>query len=140
MWVNPEVDQGFGLSNTLGVAGFTSGEAYKVGAASPYVQLPRLFVRQTINLGGEETHVEAGLNQLASTQTANRVVVTVGMPAFVYRWYFRAHSLRSLERNILRFVGIAPVRQTLIGSVETCGARRHAQWLCELHALGRSAK
>jgi high affinity Mn2+ porin len=78
LWVNPEVDQGFGLSNTLGVAGFTSGEAYKVGAAAPYFQLPRLFVRQTINLGGEAAQVEAGLNQLASRQTANRVVVTVG--------------------------------------------------------------
>ena len=78
LWVNPEVDQGFGLSNTLGVAGFTSGEAYKVGADAPYVQLPRLFVRQTINLGGEAAQVEAGLNQLASLQTANRVVVTVG--------------------------------------------------------------
>jgi high affinity Mn2+ porin len=78
LWVNPEVDQGFGLSNTLGVAGFTSGEAYKVGADVPYFQLPRLFVRQTINLGGEVAQVEAGLNQLASLQTANRVVVTVG--------------------------------------------------------------
>jgi high affinity Mn2+ porin len=78
LWVNPEVDQGFGLSNTLGVAGFTSGEAYKVGADVPYFQLPRLFVRQTMNLGGEGAHVEAGLNQLASSQTANRVVVTVG--------------------------------------------------------------
>jgi high affinity Mn2+ porin len=78
LWVNPEVDQGFGLSNTLGVVGFTSGEAYKVGADAPYFQLPRLFVRQTINLGGEVAHVEAGLNQLASLQTANRVVVTVG--------------------------------------------------------------
>ena len=78
LWVNPEVDQGFGLSNTLGVAGFTSGEAYKVGADAPYFQLPRLFVRQTINLGGEAAQVEAGLNQLASLQTANRVVVTVG--------------------------------------------------------------
>jgi high affinity Mn2+ porin len=78
LWVNPEVDQGFGLSNTLGVAGFTSGEAYKVGADAPYFQLPRLFIRQTINLGGEVAQVEAGLNQLASSQTANRVVVTVG--------------------------------------------------------------
>ena len=78
LWVNPEVDQGFGLSNTLGVAGFTSGEAYKVGADAPYFQLPRLFVRQTINLGGEVAQVEAGLNQLASRQTANRVVMTVG--------------------------------------------------------------
>ena len=78
LWVNPEVDQGFGLSNTLGVAGFPSGEAYKVGAAAPYLQLPRLFVRQTINLGGEAAHVEAGLNQLAGRQTANLIVVTVG--------------------------------------------------------------
>ena len=78
LWANPEVDQGFGLSNTLGVAGFTSGEAYKVGQATPYFQLPRLFVRQTLNLGGEAAQVEAGLNQLASLQAANRVVVTVG--------------------------------------------------------------
>ncbi len=39
----------------------------------------------------------------------------MGMPALVYRWYFRAHSVRSLERNILGFVGIAPVNETLIG-------------------------
>src|SRR5215813_8897620 len=78
LWVNPEVDQGFGLSSTLGVAGFTSGEAYKVGADAPYFQLPRLFIRQTITLGGEVAHVEAGLNQLAGSQAANRVVVTVG--------------------------------------------------------------
>jgi len=78
LWVNPEVDQGFGLSNTLGGAGFPSGEAYKVGAAAPYFQLPRLFVRQTITLGGEAAQVEAGLNQLAGRQTADRVVVTVG--------------------------------------------------------------
>ena len=44
---------GFGLSNTLGITGFTSGEAYKVGASVPYARLPRMFVRQTIDLGGE---------------------------------------------------------------------------------------
>jgi len=78
LWVNPEVDQGFGLSSTLGVAGFTSGEAYKVGAHAPYVELPRLFLRQTINLGGEASQVDAGLNQFAGSQTAHRVLVTVG--------------------------------------------------------------
>src|SRR5215475_9908635 len=83
LWVNPEVDQGFGLSNTLGVAGYTSGEAYKVGADAPYVRLHRLFVRQTINLGGDVTKVEAGLNQLAGSQTAHRVVVTAGKFAVV---------------------------------------------------------
>jgi len=77
-WANPEIDQGFGLSNTLGVAGFPSGEAYKVGEHRPYFRLPRAFLRQTIDLGGEEQSVAPDLNQLAGTQTADRVVVTVG--------------------------------------------------------------
>ena len=41
LWLNPEIDQGFGLGNTLGVAGFTSGEAYKIGFAYPYARLQR---------------------------------------------------------------------------------------------------
>jgi len=78
VWINPEIDQGFGLSSTVGVAGFPSGEAYKLGADFPYARLPRAFLRQTIGLGGEREKVEAGANQLAGTQLANRVVVTVG--------------------------------------------------------------
>lgn len=77
-WINPEIDQGFGLSNTLGVAGFPSGEAYKVGAAVPYARIPRMFVRQTIDLGGDVQKVATDINQFASSQTANRLVVTVG--------------------------------------------------------------
>ncbi len=78
LWVNPEIDQGFGLSNTLGVAGFTSGEAYKVGFTVPYARVPRMFIRQTIDLGGETQKVEAGINQFAASQTADRLVITVG--------------------------------------------------------------
>jgi high affinity Mn2+ porin len=78
IWVNPEVDQGFGLSNTLGVAGFPSGEAYKIGKKNPYWKLPRWFLRQTIDFGGESEKVDADLNQLAGHQTANRLVLTVG--------------------------------------------------------------
>lgn len=78
IWVNPEIDQGFGLSNTLGAAGFPSGEAYKVGKKYPYWKLPRWFLRQTIDLGGESEKVDADLNQLAGHQTANRLVLTLG--------------------------------------------------------------
>lgn len=78
LWIDPELDQGFGLGNTLGVAGFPSGEAYKVGFAYPYAQLPRAFMRQIINLGGDAQKVDAGINQFADSQTANRLVVTVG--------------------------------------------------------------
>ncbi len=78
IWINPEVDQGFGLSNTFGVAGYVSGEAYKVGKAEPYVLVQRGFLRQTINLGGETEKLDPDLNQLGGTQTANRLVFTIG--------------------------------------------------------------
>ena len=63
-----------------------------------------------------------------------RVVVTMGMPAFFYRLYYRSHSVRSLKRNILEFCGIAPVRTTLIGTVESEQARQMA--LAKVQALG----
>ena len=68
-----------------------------------------------------------------------RAVVTMGMPSLVYRWYFRAHSLRALERNILGFVGFAPIRETLVGSVEGQSDDDRKQWLGKLAALGRRA-
>jgi high affinity Mn2+ porin len=77
-WVNTEIDQGYGLSGTLGVAGFTSGEAYKKGADYPYTRLHRAFIRQTIDLGGDAQKVDAGINQFSGTQTENRLVFTVG--------------------------------------------------------------
>jgi high affinity Mn2+ porin len=78
VWVNEEIDQGFGLSNTLGVAGFPSGEAYKVGRAEPYFRMQRWFLRQTFDLGGEKADQGADLNSLAASHTANRLVVTLG--------------------------------------------------------------
>jgi high affinity Mn2+ porin len=78
LWADPEVDQGYGLSDTLGIAGFPSGEAYKVGASTPYLRLQRLFLRQTIDLGGAREAVDADENQLAGTHTADRIVITVG--------------------------------------------------------------
>jgi putative NADPH-quinone reductase len=66
-----------------------------------------------------------------------RVVVTMGMPSLVYRWYFGAHSVRSLERNILRFVGFAPVRRSLVGLVEGIGDARRTRWLSAFSRLGR---
>jgi high affinity Mn2+ porin len=77
-WVNPEIDQGFGLSGTFGVAGFPSGEAYKVGASVPYARVPRAFIRQTINLGGDTEKVESGANQFSGSQSSNRLVITIG--------------------------------------------------------------
>ena len=77
-WINGEIDQGFGLNNTLGAAGFPSAEAYKVGKNQPYLRLPRLFVRETIDLDGSREAVDAGTNWLGGDRSVNRWVITVG--------------------------------------------------------------
>lgn len=78
IWVNPEIDQGFGLSSTVGVAGFTNGDGAKVGQANPYVRLPRVFFRQTFDLDFGTTAVKGDLNQLAGHRSDDRIVLTMG--------------------------------------------------------------
>jgi high affinity Mn2+ porin len=78
IWINPEFDQGFGLNDTLGVAGFPSGEAYKVGAKRPYFRLQRLFVRDTVNGAGQREPVDAAAGVLGGEHSVNRWVFTVG--------------------------------------------------------------
>lgn len=77
-YVNPEIDQGFGLSNTVGVAGFPSGEAYKVGRSQPYFRLNRAFIRQVVDLGGEQERVDSGANALGGFRTRDNITITVG--------------------------------------------------------------
>jgi len=78
IYADPEIDQGFGLSNTLGVAGYVSGEAYKVGKAAPYFRLQRLFFRQSFDLGGETQSVGSDANQVPGTRGADNLVFTAG--------------------------------------------------------------
>jgi high affinity Mn2+ porin len=70
--------QGFGLSKALGVEGFPNGEAFRLGTDVPNVNLARLFIRQTIGLGGEQEPVEDGPLQLAGRQDVSRLTLTVG--------------------------------------------------------------
>ena len=69
-----------------------------------------------------------------------RVVVTMGMPAIIYRWYFRAHGVKSLDRNLLGIVGIAPVHKTLIGATGNIKAANAANWLSKLKRLGEGGE
>ncbi|HXS26552.1 MAG TPA: carbohydrate porin [Steroidobacteraceae bacterium] len=78
LWMNPEADQGFGLDDTLGLAGFSSGEAYKVGRNQPYFRLQRAFLRQTLDLGGKRTPSQPSPNQFAQALPSDRLVVTLG--------------------------------------------------------------
>jgi putative NADPH-quinone reductase len=64
-----------------------------------------------------------------------RVVATMQMPAFIYRWLFRPHQ----EASALRLGG-ARVRETLIGLVESPKSSRRAGWLKQMHRLGEAAQ
>jgi len=81
-----------------------------------------------------------GMAQRLLSGRSARVIVTMGMPALAYRWYFRAHSVKSLERNVLHFCGISPVRTTLIGMVAGRDPARREKWLERVQALGREGK
>lgn len=83
----------------------------------------------------------AGKNALATKGLKGRsarIVVTMGMPSLFYRWYFRSHSIKSMKRNILGFVGIAPVHDTLIGLAGNMDPAKAERALARMTALGRA--
>ncbi len=77
-YFNPELAQGFGLNGTLGLAGFSNGEAQKAGAAFPRIRPQRYYFKQTFGLGGEQEDVPDGPNQLAGKRDIDRLSVIVG--------------------------------------------------------------
>ena len=78
LYFNPELQQGFGLADTIGLAAFPNGEAQKSAFLYPHPNMSRLFLRQTFGLGGERETVEDGPNQLAGERDVSRMTVTVG--------------------------------------------------------------
>jgi high affinity Mn2+ porin len=70
--------QGFGVNNALGVDGFPNGEAFRLGTADPNVNVPRLFIRQTIGFGGDQEDIEDDELTLAGKQDVSRLTLTLG--------------------------------------------------------------
>ena len=99
--------------------------------------LLKAFLEQVMRPGFALQYREHGLPKKLLAGRSARVVVTMGMPAFFYRLVYGAHSVKSLERNVLKFVGIKPVARTIIGGVsddpDTC-----REWLDEMEALGKA--
>jgi high affinity Mn2+ porin len=83
IYYNPELLQGFGLNDTVGVAGFPSGEAQKSNFPYPHYNTSRLFVRQTFGFGGEQEELASGPTQLASKVDVSRLTLQAGKFAVV---------------------------------------------------------
>jgi high affinity Mn2+ porin len=89
VYLNPEVDIGYGLANSVGAAAYVNGAVAKVGRAGPYMRFQRYFLRQIIGLGDgrkerdpdEGSHsevLESTQNQISGLVDRNRLVVTLG--------------------------------------------------------------
>jgi len=99
----------------------------------------KAFLEQVLRPGfafERDAHGKVGKPRLRGRSA--RVVVSMGMPGFFYRLFYRSHSLKSLQRNVLKFCGFRPVRSTVVGMVEGSPASRQ-HWLEEMKGLGRTA-
>lgn len=65
-----------------------------------------------------------------------RLLVTMGMPAPIFRLVFGAHGVKALEKGVLWLSGFNPIRRSIVGGVESIGPRGRARWLAEIHRLG----
>jgi putative NADPH-quinone reductase len=101
--------------------------------------LLKAFFEQALRPGfAMGTSANGNWTKLLAGRSA-RVVVTMGMPAIVYRFWFGAHGLKSLTQN-LALVGIAPARSTLIGMIEGIDDAKRQRWLEHMRALGKRAR
>lgn len=104
--------------------------------------LLKAFLEQVMRPGVAFAYPEAGKSGFAKTLLKGRsarVVVTMGMPASFYRLWYLGHGIAGLRRNILNFVGISPVRETLFGTVEGASDTKRRKWISAMYALGKQA-
>ena len=64
-----------------------------------------------------------------------RIVVTMGMPVALYRWYFGAYGVRGFERSMLSFAGIKPIRENLYG-LTFADDKKRARWIEDIRRHG----
>ncbi|MGE5351196.1 MAG: carbohydrate porin [Acidobacteriota bacterium] len=78
LYVNPELAGGTGISGSVGLAGFSNGETFRIGSSKPLVYLARLFLRQVFSLSGKTVKVEDQPNHLQAQATENSITLTAG--------------------------------------------------------------
>jgi len=64
-----------------------------------------------------------------------RIVVTMGMPVMLYRWYFGALGVRAFERSMLSFAGIKPIRESFYG-LTFADDKKRQRWIEEMRGHG----
>jgi putative NADPH-quinone reductase len=102
--------------------------------------LLKAFIEHVMRPGVALEYRREGFPRALLTGRSAHLVVTMGMPALIYRWYFRAHGVRGVERSILRFAGMKPVRETLLGTVQAASEARRRDWLDRIKDQGKQLR
>ncbi len=103
--------------------------------------LLKAFLEQVMRPGVAFEYADAGtgLKALLKGRSA-RIIVTMGMPAILYRLWFLNHGIATLRRGILHMAGIRPVRQSLFGGVEGVSDAKRKQWIAKVRRYGEMAR
>jgi putative NADPH-quinone reductase len=94
------------------------------------------FLEHIFRPGFAMEYKEEGFPRRLLAGRSARIVVTMGMPVMLYRWYFGAFGVRGFERSILSFAGIKPIRESLHG-LTFADDKKRARWIEDLRRHGR---
>jgi putative NADPH-quinone reductase len=94
------------------------------------------FLEQMFRPGFAMEYKKAGFPKRLLAGRSARIVVTMGMPALLYRWYFGAYGLRGFERSMLSFAGIKPIRESLYG-LAFANQQKRARWIEDMRRCGK---
>ncbi len=97
------------------------------------------FLEQVLRPGFAVEPSQRGSHKKLLKGRSARIVVTMGMPALFYRWFYGAHTLRNLKRGIFGLCGIGPCRHCLIGMVEGMSETRFGRLAGRMRDLGERA-
>lgn len=93
------------------------------------------FLEHIFRPGFAMAYTKGGLPKRLLAGRSARIVVTMGMPVLLYRWYFGGYGLRAFERSMLSFAGIKPIRESLYG-LSFADEKKRARWIAEMRRHG----
>ncbi len=98
--------------------------------------LLKAFLEHIFRPGFAMEYREKGFPRRLLAGRSARIVVTMGMPVMLYRWYFGAYGVRSFERSMLSFAGIKPIRENFYG-LTFADDKKRARWIEDMRRHGR---
>ena len=93
------------------------------------------FLEHIFRPGFAMEYKKAGFPKRLLAGRSARIVVTMGMPVLLYRWYFGAYGVWGFERSMLSFAGIRPIQENLYG-LTFADEKKRNRWIEDMRTYG----